>query len=88
MCVNVFVYDLERPHLWWEKKQHLYCEASIHDFVNGIGTSPALILAASNHLSKAGHCTCQDVMSSRNSAPWTGFIETLVILLNEAKREE
>lgn len=68
------------PPVLGKKKQYLYSEVSIHDFVNGIGIGPVLVLAASNHLSKARHHTCQGVMSSRNSAPWTGFEG-----LNEAK---
>lgn len=47
-----------------EKHLYLYCAASSHGFVNGIGTCPALVLAASNHLSRPGHFTCQAVVSS------------------------
>lgn len=65
MCLSVI---LNVPVCYGKITQlYLYCAASIHGFVNGIGTHPALVLAASNHLSRAGLFTCQAVMSGRNS---------------------
>lgn len=56
----MFVNDMKHlPPVLEKKKHYLYCEASIHDFVNGIGSDPTffifLFLAANNHLSWPGH---------------------------------
>ncbi|KAG7517462.1 hypothetical protein JOB18_008596 [Solea senegalensis] len=63
------------PVLEDKNKHYLHSEAFIHNFVNGIGIVPALILAASDHLSRAGHFTRQVVCGSGTLETWTGFTE-------------